>query len=121
MNTIAAEHSEIVEIRPSQLENGGPALWLRPEVPIPPWVKGVKGEIAHFHLAAEGSAHVTLSLADATQVIEKGWGERHPLSGRFEPWGYVMLYAPRNVEELNVVGKLLRAGVHFMSGGTNVN
>lgn len=38
-------------------------------------------------------------------VIEKGWGERHPLSGVVSvlPKEYLILYAPRDEEELQVV------------------
>lgn len=53
------------------------------------------GEIAHVH--PEGSTHVCLSLPDAAEVVRRGWGERHKLSGvaGVLPWGYVLLYAPR--------------------------
>ncbi|GAP88700.1 putative phospholipase carboxylesterase [Rosellinia necatrix] len=56
------------------------------------------GEVAHVH--AEGSAHVCLSLVDAAAVVRRGWGERHKLSGvaGVLPWGYVLLYAPRDGE-----------------------
>lgn len=37
--------------------------------------RGAKGEWAHVH--GEGSAHVTLSPADAAVLIEAGWAERH--------------------------------------------
>ncbi len=35
------------------------------------------GEAAHL----DGSMHMIFSPGDARQVIEKGWGERHPLAG----------------------------------------
>lgn len=91
---------------------------LKPSIPLPSWVgRGIKNEIAHMHITAEGSSHVTLSLADAEEVMTKGWGERHKLSGKGLPWGYVLLYAPRNEEEITVLGRLLRAGVRFISAG----
>ncbi|KAI1349329.1 hypothetical protein F5Y01DRAFT_188167 [Xylaria sp. FL0043] len=57
--------------------------------------KGAPGEIAHVH--HEGSTHVCLSLPDAAEVVRQGWGERHKLSGvgGILPWGYVLVYAPR--------------------------
>ena len=39
-----------------------------------------QGEIAHIH-PADGSMHIIFSPSDAKQVIERGWGERHPLAG----------------------------------------
>jgi len=39
-----------------------------------------QGEIAHIH-PADGSLHMIFSPSDAKQVIEQGWGERHPLGG----------------------------------------
>jgi hypothetical protein len=57
-----------------------------------------------------------LSLADAKEVIEKSWGRRHGLSGKILPWGYVMVYTPRNGEEMEIWGRTFRASIAFMSG-----
>ena len=66
------------------------AKWLPPQA---------RGEIAHVH--HEGSTHVCLSLPDAAEVVRKGWGERHRMSGvrGILPWGYVLVYAPREGKE----------------------
>ncbi len=57
-------------------------------------------------------------------VIERGWGERHPLSGvrlfKIMPKEYVGIYAPRDDGELEVVEKILVASVLFMTGSTDV-
>ncbi|RYC63275.1 hypothetical protein CHU98_g2909 [Xylaria longipes] len=39
-----------------------------------------------------------LSLVDAAEVVRRGWGERHKMSGvaSILPWGYVLVYAPRD-------------------------
>jgi hypothetical protein len=77
-------------------------------------------------LEAEGSGHAKLSLADAKEAIEKGWGGRHGLSGKkvgsrmFTP-AYLMIYAPRDEEEAKIMGKILRAGVAYTSGGLEVH
>ena len=74
------------------------------------------GEIAHIH-PADGSMHMIFSPSDAKQVIEKGWGERHPLAGvpKFDlPDTYLMIYTPRNSQELAVVAQLLRAAVEHL-------
>ena len=62
-----------------------------------------------------------LSAADAKVVLEKGWGERHGLSGRGVgvPLGYVMVFAPRSVEEVEeVIGMVARAAARYgLEGG----
>lgn len=40
-----------------------------------------RGEIAHVH-AIDGSFHMSLHLDDVKELLEKGWGQRHPLAGR---------------------------------------
>ena len=44
----------------------------------------------------------------AFTVIKKGWGERHPLSGsHFLPKEFVLLYAPRDDDELAMISRCL--------------
>lgn len=78
---------------------------------------GTPPEIAHLH-GSDGSLHLTLHPADAKLVIEKGWGERHPLAGRgsFVPKGFMLIYAPRRPEELEVVADIVRAGGWWVGG-----
>lgn len=37
------------------------------------------GEVCHSH-PSDGSLHLVLHPADVRAVLEKGWGERHPLA-----------------------------------------
>lgn len=47
-------------------------------------------------------------------VTQNGWAELHPLAGRYGlPPNIVMVYGPRNEEELVVVATLLRASYAF--------
>jgi hypothetical protein len=62
-------------------------------------------EIAHVH-PQDRSLHVWLSDADAKAVVEKGWGERFVV--KFAPSGYVMVYAPRNEDEVKILEKSSR-------------
>jgi Family of unknown function (DUF5519) len=73
------------------------------------------GEIAHIH--SDGSLHVVLAPADAAQAIDKRWGELHPLAGRTRglPATYVLLYAPRNPDEVAVVERFLNAAAAHMT------
>ncbi|KAK8063961.1 hypothetical protein PG996_008613 [Apiospora saccharicola] len=75
--------------------------------------KETRGEILHVH-PADGSTHMLLSLADSRRVIETGWGERHRLSGGgMLPWGYTLVYAPRDEYDLGVWKKLAMAALRY--------
>jgi hypothetical protein len=58
-----------------------------------------------------------LARADAAQAVDKGWGELHPLAGRTAglPATYVLLYSPRNPNEVAVVERLLDAAAAHMT------
>ncbi|EEH17861.1 hypothetical protein PABG_00424 [Paracoccidioides brasiliensis Pb03] len=80
------------------------------------------GEICHSH-AFDGSMHLTLHPADVKTIIEKGWGERHPLAReswwwwfRFVPPTFVMIYSPRTMEEVRSVTHIIYAASWWISG-----
>jgi hypothetical protein len=82
------------------------------------------GEIFHLH-ASDGSCHLTLHPADASLVIRNGWGQTHPLGrgGWFRRWvpkGFMMVYAPRDEAELEVVKEIVVAACWWI-GGVDVN
>ncbi len=74
------------------------------------------GEIAHIH-PSDGSMHMILATTDARKVIEAGWGERHGLAGVALglPWTYMMIYAPRDDDELRAIAQILNAAVSHMA------
>lgn len=76
----------------------------------------LKDEIAHAH-HAENSLHVWLSQADARKVVESGWGERFPLSamGMLHN-GLTFVYAPRSMEDVDVIEEIIKAGVAYVTG-----
>lgn len=78
------------------------------------------GEVCHAH-PSDGSMHMTLHPADANVVLEKGWGERHPLARggwcrRFVPREFVLIYAPRDLEEVDVAMEIISAAVWWVAG-----
>ncbi|RAL10430.1 uncharacterized protein BO97DRAFT_125848 [Aspergillus homomorphus CBS 101889] len=80
------------------------------------------GEVCHAH-PSDGSLHLTLHPADVKLVVERGWGQRHPLARdswwwwlRIVPPGFVMVYAPRDAEELECVLEIIRAAAWWVSG-----
>ena len=75
-------------------------------------------EFAHIHPPSDGSLHMTLPPDIVAQVVENGWAELHPLAGQFGlPGNIVMVYGPRDENELAVVTDLLQASHdHAMNG-----
>ncbi|KAK2739545.1 hypothetical protein FQN55_009421 [Onygenales sp. PD_40] len=80
------------------------------------------GEVCHSH-PSDGSMHLTLHPADVKTIIEKGWGERHPLARdswwwkfRFVPPTFVLIYSPRNLEELRCITQIIYAASWWVSG-----
>ncbi|MBD0401192.1 luciferase family protein [Flammeovirga sp. EKP202] len=74
-------------------------------------------EFAHFHPHPDFSMHLGLTKKDAEFFIEKGWGEWHPMIKRgILPPNMIMLYAPRNEEELAVSKLILNRSYDFARG-----
>jgi phospholipase/carboxylesterase len=107
-----------LEDRPSILGmQGTRALWLTEAVAItrPECVVGVR-EFAHIHV--DGSLHAVLPFGLIPQAVAAGWAERHPfaLTTRgFE--AFVMLFAPRSSEEVDVILQFILDSVDFITGG----
>lgn len=74
-------------------------------------------EFAHFHPHPDYSMHLGLTKKDAELVIEKGWGEWHPMIKRgILPPNMIMLYAPRNKSEMEVSKLILSRSYDFAKG-----
>jgi hypothetical protein len=67
-------------------------------------------EPAHVHGVTDTSVHLCLPVERAREVCAKGWGEPHPYADYDTQ---VMVYAPRDAEELGVVLGLVRVSVAF--------
>jgi phospholipase/carboxylesterase len=83
------------------LEEGSPdpAAYLVPEV----------GEFAHLHPSYDGSLHLVLPPDLAADVSTKGWGRPHMWAGtRLSP-GFMMVYGPRDEDELATVLAIVTA------------
>ncbi|KIW16315.1 hypothetical protein PV08_06366 [Exophiala spinifera] len=115
----------------SSLEKHNLALFVHPSLlskseNLPEVATVSRGELGHMH--GDASMHLYFSPADAKEIIEKGWAERHRcareapwwLGGRRNSWKightFLIVYAPRNEEELEVLQVLLRASARFMTG-----
>ncbi|KAK6382955.1 hypothetical protein LTS17_003625 [Exophiala oligosperma] len=119
----------------SSLEKHNIALFVHPSLlakpqNLPKVATVSRGELGHIH--GDASMHLYFSPADAKEIIEKGWAERHRcartapwwLGGRKYSWKigdtFLIVYAPRNEEELEILQTLLRASARFMTGEETV-
>lgn len=98
---------------------GARALILAPGEPSgPPEAFLIEREFAHLHPAPDHSLHAMLPLELVDEAIEAGWAEHHPVALRgVIPRTAVMLYAPRDDAELDVIESLVRASHAFARPG----
>jgi hypothetical protein len=84
----------------------------------PPEAFLIDREFAHLHPDPDHSLHAMLPTETATEAVDAGWAEPHPAALRgLIPSNAVMLYAPRDEEELDVVENLVRASHAFARSG----
>ncbi len=74
-----------------------------------------------MHGKQDGSLHLVLSEADAALVLERGWGELHLMAGQrlrdlSLPNGLIMIYAPRTMDEIVTVLRIVRASWAYAKG-----
>ncbi|MEV6255509.1 luciferase family protein [Nocardia sp. NPDC051911] len=91
------------------------ALHLRPTIAHGPGEAYLAGtEFAHLHGHGDGSLHMCLPKDTVAQSVRLGWAEAHPMVRRgYLPGTLVMVYGPRDREELDVVWQLVRASHRF--------
>jgi len=97
---------------------GARALVLAPdEANGPPEAFLIDREFAHLHPAPDHSLHAMIPTEIASEAVAAGWAEPHPVAvqGLIPPTA-VMLYAPRDEGELDVIEGLVRASHAFARG-----
>ena len=105
-----------VERRPTIVSvPGAQALWLKDGVPLAhPEVIPAGREFAHIH--PDGSLHVSLPPERGVEAVKAGWAEPHPLAEIIGNPGMVMLYTPRDMQELDVIFQLIVDSYNFVTG-----
>ena len=106
-----------VEERPTIVSlPGALGMWLSEDIPLANPSAIVSGrEFAHIH--PDGSLHAPLPFARALEVAETGWGERHPWADERDGWeGFVMLFTPQSMEELDITFQLIVESYNFVTG-----
>ncbi|KAL0260744.1 hypothetical protein SLS55_004434 [Diplodia seriata] len=131
----ALQNPHLLETKKSGYERHNPALFVSANLlgdaearkSLPHAAMASSGEIGHPH--PDLSIHLYVSPADARVLIEKGWGERHrmsvpagslvtkviPIFGRIADT-FLMIYGPRDDEEMAVLQMVLRNSIRFMTG-----
>ncbi len=96
---------------------GARALTLPHGLAGPPDAFMIGTEFAHLHPSPDHSLHLVLPLAAAEAATGAGWAEQHPIArlGIITP-GAVMVYAPRDAYEADIVADLVRASYAFATG-----
>jgi hypothetical protein len=76
----------------------------------PPEAFQCEREFAHIHPHHDGSLHLTLPRGAYAEVLDKGWGEPHPISGT------MMLFGPRDDHELEIAWRIFETSYAFARG-----
>lgn len=121
---LSVDNSSLVELLKSPHERHVQGMHIRSSIPAPhAAAQQSLREIGHIH-PPDHSMHFVLSPQDCKLVIEKGWGERHPLSGVNKyvplPKEYLMIYGPRNDEDLAIIEGIIKASIGFMTNSRSV-
>lgn len=74
------------------------------------------GEFAHLHPGYDGSLHLALPATLAADVCAKGWGRPHMWAGTRLSRGFVLVFGPRNEEELHVISGIVAASHAYATG-----
>ena len=74
------------------------------------------GEFAHLHPEHDGSMHLVLPPDLAANLVTQGWGRPHMWAGsRLSP-GFVLVFGPRDDDELATVLGIVAASHAYATG-----
>ena len=97
---------------------GSRALILQDGVPGNQAAFMIGREFAHIHPKPDnGSMHLVLPVEDVAEIKSAGWGEDHYLVTQGQwPTGLVMIFSPRDEDELTVVKQIVARSYEFATG-----
>lgn len=106
-----------LDIRPTVISlPGALGFWLHEDLTLarPDVIVGGR-EFAHVH--PDGSLHASLPPERALEAVAAGWAVRHPWADKRAGWqGFVMLFTPQTMEELETTFQLVVDGYNFITG-----
>lgn len=145
---LAKKNEKLVQLKPSAFEKQTESMFLADNIQASQIAAETQREISHFHSTSDHSVHLTLSPQDCPptptckpvaianrgfflgkKVIESGWGQRHPLDGakslKYLIGGtislqYVLVYAPRDADEIKTVIDAVKASIGYMTQSREV-
>lgn len=99
----------------------GAVAFFLDEPPLPATVPDLfDGEWGHIHPHDDGSLHIVLPTPEAERLIELGWGEYHNVVKLgLVPPVVIMLYGPRDEDELAVAKQVLEIAYLAAGGATH--
>ena len=106
-----------IEIQPTIVSlPGALGFWVVEDAPLARPEVIVRGrEFAHIH--PDGSLHASLSPALAKRAVQAGWAVSHPWADQRPGWeGFVMIFTPATLDELDVVFDLVLHSYEFVTG-----
>ena len=116
----AVERLAGIEVRPTPFSLEGARGWfLADSLALGPADAFIEaGEFGHLHVPEDGSMHMLLPKDLARLVRDKRWGIRHPLSAAIagDASDYMMVFGPRNLDELPTVWLIVQASYAFARG-----
>jgi hypothetical protein len=81
------------------------------------WTSDELFEFAHIHPFPDSSMHLQLPLEVAVVAISGGWAEPHALIWQgFTPAQSVMVYSPRDEQDLESIWSLVEESYNFATG-----
>jgi hypothetical protein len=95
---------------------GAKGFWLADELPLahPEVIVGGR-EFSHVH--PDGSLHASLHPETARAAVKAGWAVPHPWANRRAGWeGFVTIYSPLTVDDLDVVFQRVLESYSFVTG-----
>jgi hypothetical protein len=96
---------------------GARAIHLDDTSASPPDAFMIGAEFAHLHPEPDQSLHVMLPPDLVDEAVEAGWAEVHPVARRgLMSRNGVMLFAPRDDSEREVIAWLVRASHAYATG-----
>ena len=105
-----------IENRPSVIA-GWRGMWISDTVAVVEPQALIDGrEFGHIH--DDGSLHIFLEPSRADAAVATSWGIFHPFAVQgLDGWdGFVMLYTPQSIDELNVTFQLIVDGYNYVTG-----
>ena len=74
-------------------------------------------ELGHIH--PDGSLHMAMDPDRGQEAVDAGWALFHPAAGTRPGFqGFMLLYTPRDMEELNVICQLIVDGYNHVVGAS---